>query len=130
MGNRLRAEDGLDAIAARCIPLIEEQSAPLVVVDGIRGNAEIRLLRDHFSDFYLIAITADFPTRLQRLRIRKRSDDSTLEEDLVERDIREQAWGLDRALEEADCTLENQGDLARFQDSARALLTRLCQEAV
>jgi dephospho-CoA kinase len=129
MGNHLRAEEGMDAIASRCIPLIEEQISPLVVVDGIRGSAEIRLLRDHFSDFYLIAITADFRTRLQRLRMRKRSDDSSLEEDLVLRDTREQAWGLDRALEEADCNLENQGDLAGFQDTVRALLTRLCREA-
>ena len=32
--NRLRAEQGMDAIAQLCIPEIKKQSAPLVLVDG------------------------------------------------------------------------------------------------
>jgi dephospho-CoA kinase len=130
MGNRLRAEEGMDAIASRCIPLIEKQNSPLVVVDGIRGEAEVLKLRDHFADFCLVGIRADFPTRLQRLRNRKRSDDSSLEADLLQRDSREQVWGLIQALEEADCMLDNEGDLTAFQEKVRALLTRLSREAV
>jgi dephospho-CoA kinase len=129
MGNHLRSHEGMDAIARRCIPLIEEQVSSLVVVDGIRGDAEVRRLRDHFPDFYLVAIDADFRTRLQRLRTRKRSDDPSLEEDLRVRDAREEAWGLRDALEEADCSLKNGGDLARFREKAGALLTRLRREA-
>jgi dephospho-CoA kinase len=128
-GNRLRAEEGMDAIASRCIPVIEEQNAPLVVVDGIRGAAEVRRLRGHFPDFYLVGIHADFATRLERLRSRKRSDDSCLEEDLLLRDARERAWGLMQALEDADCNLDNKGDLALFLEKVRVLLTRLCREA-
>ncbi|MDD1679551.1 MAG: flagellar hook-basal body complex protein FliE [Methanomicrobiales archaeon] len=129
MGNRLRADEGMDAIARRCIPRIEEQTASLVVVDGIRGEAEVRLLRNHFPDFYLIAIQAEFPTRLRRLGNRKRSDDSALEMDLLQRDARERAWGLARALEEADCALENEGDLAAFREKVRVVLSRLREEA-
>lgn len=129
MGNRLRDKEGMDAIAARCIPLIESQISPLVVVDGIRGDAEICLFQEHFPDFYLIAISADFPTRLRRLHNRKRSDDSTLEENLIQRDGREQTWGLIRAMEKADCTLENKGDLPLFQEQVRLILIRLCKEA-
>ncbi len=129
MGNRLRAQEGMDAIASRCIPWIERQTSSLVVVDGIRGHQEVRLFRDHFPDFCLIGIQADFPTRLQRLRGRRRSDDPTLEEDLMQRDAREQAWGLSVALEEADCTLENTGDLESFREEVRQLLRRFCREA-
>jgi dephospho-CoA kinase len=129
MGNRLRAREGMDAIASRCIPLIEQQASSVVVVDGIRGNQEVHLFRRHFPDFCLIAVHAGFQTRLQRLRSRKRSDDSSLEEDLRQRDAREQAWGLATALEEADCTLENEGELALFREKVRVLLVRLLREA-
>ena len=40
IANKFRAERGMDAIAHLCIAAIEEQHAPLVVVDGIRGDAE------------------------------------------------------------------------------------------
>jgi dephospho-CoA kinase len=130
MGILLRAQEGMDAIASRCIPLIEQQTVPLVIVDGIRGNHEVHLFRKHFPNFCLIAIHADFRTRLQRLASRKRSDDSSLEEDLRQRDAREQAWGLAKALEEADYTLNNEGKLSRFRQKVRSLLMRLCQEGV
>jgi dephospho-CoA kinase len=129
MGNHLRAVEGMDAIASRCIPQIEEQNAPVVVVDGIRGNAEVRLFRNHFPDFCLVAIHANFQTRIQRLRSRKRPDDSSLEEDLMQRDAREQAWGLAVAMNEADCMLKNEGELALFREKVRTLLVKLCKEA-
>lgn len=129
MGNRLREERGMDAIAALCVPVIRQQTSPLVVIDGIRGIAEVRTFRISFPDFYLIGIRASFPIRLQRLRDRKRSDDSCHEEDLIQRDARESAWGLEEALREADCTLPNEEDLASFQVRVKALLTRLRREA-
>lgn len=58
--NRLRAEGGMDAIAALCIPEIKRQTAPLVLVDGIRGDAEVNLFRKHFSGFILISIDSSF----------------------------------------------------------------------
>jgi dephospho-CoA kinase len=128
MGNRLREREGMDAIASRCVPRIEAQDSPVVVIDGIRGSAEVRLFRHHFPEFCLVAIHADFQTRLQRLRGRRRSDDVTLEEDLLQRDAREQAWGLSDALSEADYTIENEGELDPFQEKVRALLSRLCRK--
>jgi dephospho-CoA kinase len=128
MGNRLRAEQGMGAIAYLCIPVIEQNAAPLVVLDGIRGDAEVRVLRDHFKDFYLIGIQASFHLRLLRLQTRKRSDDSSLEEDLIQRDARECVWGLEKALSDVDCTLSNEGDLDSFQKRVRSLLLQLRKE--
>ncbi|MDD1673773.1 MAG: flagellar hook-basal body complex protein FliE [Methanomicrobiales archaeon] len=128
MGDMLRAEKGMDAVASVCIPVIERQISPLVVVDGIRGDAEVKCLRNHFPNFYLVGIEASFALRLQRLKDRKRSDDSSREIDLQDRDARERAWGLDEALLEADCTLSNEGDLDTFREKTAYLIARLRRE--
>ena len=73
--NRLRAEGGMAAIARLCIPIIEREKAPLVLIDGIRGDAEVQVFREHFADFVLVGITSDFGNRLSRLGTRGRSDD-------------------------------------------------------
>jgi len=57
--NRLRKEEGMDAIAKRCIPKIEayEGKAGAVVVDGIRGIAEVETFKKAFNDnFTLVKI--------------------------------------------------------------------------
>ena len=53
MGNRLRKERGMDAIAQLCIPEVRKQSAPLVLIDGIRGDSEILLFRQQFPGLSL-----------------------------------------------------------------------------
>jgi len=48
MANRLRAERGMDAIAYLCVPEIQRQNAPLVLIDGIRGDAEVTCSAEFF----------------------------------------------------------------------------------
>jgi dephospho-CoA kinase len=127
--SRLRKEDGMDAIAKRCIPLIEALDAPLVLVDGIRGGAEVRLFRSRFPEFYVIGIDAPFNVRLERLSSRGRSDDFVSEEELVRRDRREIGWGLGEALAHADYVLDNSDGLEQFAADARVLLEELKGEA-
>ena len=78
MANRLRAEQGMDAIAHLCVPEIQRQTAPLVLIDGIRGDAEVRVFRRRFPGFTLIGIDSSFEKRLARIRARGRSDDFVL----------------------------------------------------
>ena len=114
MANRLRAERGMDAIAYLCVDAINEQGAPLVLVDGIRGDAEVRVFRKQFPEFRLVAIETSFAKRLERLRERKRSDDVGSKEGLLTRDERELGWGLGNALELADIRINNDGTLEDF----------------
>ena len=125
VANRLRAEHGMDAIARLCIPELHRQNAPVVLVDGIRGDAEVRLFRKEFPDFRLIAIDTSFHKRLERLKSRGRSDDTTTAETLRNRDERERGWGLNNALLLADFRLNNDGDLDAFTTSVIQLLGRL-----
>ncbi|WAC04204.1 MAG: AAA family ATPase [Methanoregula sp.] len=122
MANKLRKVDGMDAIAKLCIPAIQQQSSSIVLVDGIRGDAEVRLFRRHFPGFVMVAIDSPFDIRLARLASRGRSDDTTSEESLRLRDERELGWGLGAALSKAEYRLQNDGDLATFEQSVRNLL--------
>ncbi|MFA4823830.1 MAG: AAA family ATPase [Methanoregula sp.] len=123
--NRLRAEGGMDAVAALCVPEILRQTAPLVLVDGIRGDAEVRLFRKHFSGFTLIRIDSSFEKRLDRIRARGRSDDFVQAESLRNRDEREIGWGLGNALAEADISIANEGSLGDFSTAVTSVLDSL-----
>jgi dephospho-CoA kinase len=125
VAKRLRVEHGMDAIALLTIPAVEALGDPLVVIDGIRGDAEVRRFREHFPGFILIGIVSSFQERLLRLPVRGRSDDLSREEDLRNRDSREEGFGLGRALAGADRVLENNGSLEAFDEKARSLLEEI-----
>ncbi len=127
--NRLRAERGMDAIAQLCVPEIRRQSAPLVLVDGIRGDTEIALFRKNFTGFTVISIDSSFDNRLARIAARARSDDFTTADALHNRDTRELGWGLGNALKMADLHLKNEGTLEEFTRDVQDLLKRLGQAA-
>jgi dephospho-CoA kinase len=122
MAIRLREEQGLDAVALATIPAVEALGAPVVVIDGIRGDAEVRRFRERFPGFILVGIVSSFEKRLSRLSARGRTDDLSHAEALRNRDRREEGFGLGRALAEADRILENNGPLGEFADAARALI--------
>lgn len=125
IAGKLRADLGMDAIARITIPAVEAAAAPVVLVDGIRGDYEVVTFREHFPDFTLIGIVSSFETRYARLANRGRSDDSLTKEELRVRDAREESWGLGRALEQADCRIENEGSLEGFVAEVKDLLRRL-----
>ncbi|MDD1696160.1 MAG: flagellar hook-basal body complex protein FliE [Methanoregula sp.] len=114
MANKLRASRGMDAIAQLCVPEIQRRTSPIVLVDGIRGDAEVTLFRRVFPGFILISIDSSFETRLARIRVRGRSDDLSSADELHARDKRELSWGLGNALNDADVHLSNEGTLADF----------------
>ena len=122
---RIRCEEGMDAVARRCIPLIESQKSDIVLVDGIRGDSEVQAFRSHFPDFILVGIQSSFKARLTRMSSRGRSDDLKERQDLQRRDERELTWGLGRALAGADIVVHNEGSLESFRAGVRDLFSRL-----
>ncbi len=128
IASELREKEGMDAIAKRCIPRIREalREKGVVVVDGIRGIAEIRRFKQAFGDdFVLIAIECPMDVRLERAKQRRRSDDVTTIEELRRRDEREKSWGMKDAFEMADFTVENIGSIRDFREKIKELLTKL-----
>ena len=126
--NLLRATGGMDAVARLCVPVIEREDAPVVLVDGIRGDSEVRVFRKHFPGFVLVGIDSPFDLRLLRVNTRGRSDDSHTRETLRARDERETAWGLASALGEADYLLGNVGTLDDFTRQVKDLLARIMED--
>lgn len=124
IAEELRKKEGMDAIAKRCIPRIRSLGS-VVLVDGIRGIAEVETFKRAFDNFILIAIECPFEIRFERLKQRKRSDDLQSMEDLMERDRREESWGLKKAMEVADFTIENTGTIEDLKEKVRALLRKL-----
>lgn len=125
MANRLRAERGMDAIGQLCVPEVERQTAPLVLIDGIRGDSEVNLFRKVFPGFTLIRIDSSFENRLSRVVARGRSDDFRTADELHNRDERELGWGLGKALEQAAVRLENNGTLEEFSVAVQKLLDEI-----
>ncbi len=121
----LRAELGMDAVAILTAEEVKRLDAKTVVIDGIRGDAEVTYFRSVFETFSLIFIKADFAIRLERMQTRNRSDDTATPETLAARDEREESFGLARAVSVADMTLVNETDRASFEEAIRDTIRSL-----
>ena len=123
VANDLRAKEGMDAVAKRCVPKIEALDKDLIVVDGVRGIAEVTFFKDHFGeDFTLVFIDAPLEMRFERVSNRGRSDDMTDIEALKIRDERELGWGLADAIKVANITVDNTGTIDEFMEKIKAIL--------
>jgi len=122
---KLRAELGMDAVAILTAEEIGKLNPKIVIIDGIRGDAEVTYFRTVFQDFSLLAITACFETRLQRMKNRGRSDDTTTPETLRSRDEREESFGLGRAVSLANTEIENESSREEFISRIRNYLESL-----
>ena len=123
----LRKEHGRAAVADRTIPVVEEalESNDIVLIDGVRSDAELDRFREAFGDdLELIRIDAPDEERAERLELRGR-DASASEggETLAHRDQRELAFGMDAAMEQADTVITNNGTLTSFRERVRAHLS-------
>jgi dephospho-CoA kinase len=125
VADRLRAEQGMDAIARLCIPEVQRHTVPLVLIDGIRGDAEVTLFRKSFPNFILISIDSSFENRLSRVAARGRSDDFRTADELHNRDERELRWGLGHALKQSDIEIKNNGTLDEFSVTVHKLLDEI-----
>ncbi len=126
-GTKLRKEEGMDAIAKRCMPKIRSLRSHVIVIDGTRNKEEVEYFKKQFGDdFKLIAIHAPFEQRFERLKNRLRSDDSNSMEELKRRDEREKSWGLAKLIQMADITIENTNSLEKFHKAVEEVLRYEC----
>ncbi|HKZ24147.1 MAG TPA: AAA family ATPase [Thermoplasmata archaeon] len=94
-----------------------------VLVDGLRGTAELEVFRKAFGNsLHVVAIHASPKARFARLRSRNRSDAPEAWDEFLIRDQRELAWGLGNAIATAGTMIVNEGNLATFRERAGAVL--------
>lgn len=114
VAKELREREGMGAIAERCIPIIKKKGkkSETVVVDGLRGGAEVKVFRNEFGEsFFLISVEAPDKLRYDRIKRRGREDDIEDFESFKEKDERELDWGMEEAMESADFTIINNGSV-------------------
>jgi dephospho-CoA kinase len=129
ISGELREVHGRGAIARLMLPAIRDLAAPVVLIDGIRSDAEVDEFRRAFPGFVLVGVRSSFETRWRRLRGRGRSDDLADAGALHRRDERELGWGLGTALAGAERSIVNEGSLEAYCADVRALLVELAEGA-
>ncbi|AYK15205.1 MAG: dephospho-CoA kinase [Methanosarcina flavescens] len=124
VATQLRKCEGMDAVAIRCISQIYETGSDLIVVDGVRGIAEVECFRREFGEgFILISIYAPIEVRFSRIKKRGRSDDMDSIEGLRRRDERELGWGMGEAIEASNVEIENNFTLETFRKDVIEVLS-------
>jgi len=102
----LREKNGPGAIAELITEQIKTSNYSAVVIDGIRSNAEIDVLRK-IGIVKLLAVHASTDTRYSFLAKRSRSDDPQNLETFNERDAREIGVGVSNSIALADESISN-----------------------
>jgi dephospho-CoA kinase len=104
----LREKNGPGAIAELVKPEIESSPSNVILIDGVRSNDEIQVLRK-FGNVKLLAIHASTGTRFDFLQKRGRSDDPQTQEHFDERDNRELGVGISNSIALSDYAISNIG---------------------
>ena len=102
----LREKNGPGAVAELIKPSIENSNSNVIVIDGIRSNDEIEVLKKS-ANVKLLSILASTDTRFTFLHDRERSDDPKNREIFEERDNRELSVGVGKSIESADESISN-----------------------
>jgi dephospho-CoA kinase len=123
---KLREDLGPGAIAHLILRKISSEDNSTaekdnIVVDGIRGIAEVEILK-RVGCVKLLAIHASTDKRFTHLKQRARSDDPSVMEEFTSRDKRELTVGISEAIALADETLSN-NDLTVDQLKEKAFKT-------
>ena len=104
----LREKNGPGAIAELVKPKIESSIANVLLIDGVRSNDEIQVLKE-LGIVKLLAIHASTDTRFSFLQKRGRSDDPQTKEHFNERDNRELGVGVSNSIALSDFAISNIG---------------------
>jgi dephospho-CoA kinase len=100
-----------------------------VFIEGLRTPDEIKCLRNAFPDIIVIGVVASQLTRVKRAVKRNRWDDPKFEDEILQKDAQEAAWGVNEALKIADVTLENDGNsIDELKSKVAKLIERLLQK--
>ncbi len=102
----LREKNGPGAVANLIKPQIQDSQSDVIIIDGIRSNAEIQVLKNS-GNLKILFINASTDTRFEYLTNRGRSDDPENRETFEKRDDRELGVGISTSIALADETISN-----------------------
>ena len=120
---KLREEQGQYVLAKLTIEKIRKlfksnnnyKKELIFLVDGIRSPHEVKMFKENFKSFVLVSVFTSPTTRYDRLKNRKRSDDSTHIEDFIKRDERELDFGIGTVISTSDYIIINEDDIDKYK---------------
>ncbi|WP_296794938.1 nucleoside monophosphate kinase [uncultured Methanobrevibacter sp.] len=125
----LRKEHGQYIVAEMTIEKIkklqEEGFESSILVDGIRSQYEVNLFKKNFDDFIIVSIFANPKLRFERIKSRKREDDTTDYDVFAERDQRELDFGIGNVISLSDKIIINESDIESFEQKIREFLEEI-----
>jgi len=126
LANNEREKHGMGIWATRTLPRIDGSR---VLIDGIRGIAEIKVYQETFHDrVFVVSIMASSDVRYERIKARGREDTTPTREQFDERDEREKSWGVEQAMAKADFRIVNEESLERFREEASEVLKEIIEK--
>lgn len=105
--------------------LQEEGFESSILVDGIRSQYEVNLFKKNFDNFIIVSIFANPKLRFERIKSRKREDDTTDYDVFVERDQRELDFGIGNVISLSDKIIINESDIESFEQKIREFLEEI-----
>ena len=127
----LRHEFGGEVLAKRTWEIVREKGGDRVVIDSIRGEAEVDFLKKK-PNFYLIGVTAPRRLRYQRLLSRQRESDPVEWKDFLRIDRidfksgqGEKGRNIKACLKKADYVLINKGTIKELEAKMEEILTKI-----
>ncbi len=119
----LREKNGPGAVAELIQDQIMNSNHDIIVIDGVRSNAEIEVLKNK-GTVKLLSIHASTNKRYNFLTKRARADDPQSQETFDERDIRELGVGISSSIALADESISNNNlTIAELIDSAYKIIS-------
>lgn len=121
---QMREEHGNGIVAEWCSQEIDNVDGD-VFIDGMRSPEERYILENKF-DIELIYINSPASLRLERMRNRGRDgEDSFNASDIMDRDQRENEWGLNELVQSAEHTIHNCTTVEKYEEDLQNLLIEL-----
>ena len=102
--------------------ILEDGFDSTIIVDGIRSPCEVNLFKENFDEFIIVSVFANPDLRFERLKARKRADDSIHYDAFVERDQRELGFGLGEVISLSNKMIINESDSESFKKEINKFL--------
>lgn len=126
---KLREDLGETAVAhLTCVTIekLKQQGILMIIIDGIRSQAEVTHFKNHLNnDFLIVAIHVDPRLRYDRLKLRGRKDAPQTEKDFRLRDEDELKLGLGETIAFSNYVIPNNNALESFREQSLSLLEEL-----
>jgi len=114
---------GNNAVAILLARKIKSMEDKIIIIDGIRSMDEVKEL-SKAGETIVISLIASREKRLNRLRLRRREDDTLDPGDFIDRDHREKTFGMDVVLENTDIFVYNEDiTIDELRSIARKIFT-------